>query len=228
MGASRLDAFIRALTERRRVLLLGGLAIIAHGLSRATKDVDLWLEPLDSPERWAEVLLEMQRAFPEISFVGLPSWQPLRTQDEIAKTADEIGMLRVTGLECPIDIFRRPNEFEESAFDVVWSRSTLEKDGVRLPDPLDILQTKLDTGRDSDLADLAFLEAKVRTLFGNRLATSATLKEAREIFDRYIDHAIVGQALQNPDAAVRDFARAALEELAAQGDPFAREMLDQR
>ncbi len=35
------DDFSDALSEHSRVLLLGGLAIIAHGLSRPTEDADI-------------------------------------------------------------------------------------------------------------------------------------------------------------------------------------------
>ena len=31
------------LANRRRVVLLGGMAVILHGLSRSTKDYDIWL-----------------------------------------------------------------------------------------------------------------------------------------------------------------------------------------
>ena len=40
------DQFIRKLTQRHRVVVLGGLAVIAHGLSRSTYDGDIWLDPM--------------------------------------------------------------------------------------------------------------------------------------------------------------------------------------
>jgi hypothetical protein len=53
------EQFIEQLAIRARVLMIGGLAVIAHGLSRATKDADIWLEPLDNEaltifERYAD------------------------------------------------------------------------------------------------------------------------------------------------------------------------------
>jgi len=41
------DEFIRHLSREHRVVVIGGLAVIAHGLSRGTMDANVWLEPLD-------------------------------------------------------------------------------------------------------------------------------------------------------------------------------------
>jgi hypothetical protein len=224
MGTENLDAFLRKLTRTRRVILLGGLAVIAHGLSRATKDADVWLEPLDSPEDWARALLEVVSAFPETSVARLPHWASIRTGGEIAQAADEIGMVRVLGLECPLDVFRRPNEIEESAFDEVWKRATLKEDGVFLPDAVDLLVSKQDTARDRDQEDLHFLESKIRRDLGARLAV-ATPEEAAAIFARYVDHVVCERALANPHPEVKAQARALLAELAASGDWFARDVL---
>lgn len=43
--------FIQKLTRDRDVIVIGGLAIIAHGFNRPTKDVDVWLDPLESKIR---------------------------------------------------------------------------------------------------------------------------------------------------------------------------------
>ena len=53
MGTSTRE-FISALTERHRVIVIGGLAVIAHGFNRPTKDADVWLDPMETPEAWAE------------------------------------------------------------------------------------------------------------------------------------------------------------------------------
>ena len=224
MGTPKLDAFLRALTRERRVLLLGGLAIIAHGLSRATKDADIWLEPMESGEAWADLLFAACARFPETRLARLPGWTVMETAAEVAMAAEEIGMVRVLGLECPLDVFRRPNEFEESAFDEVWSRATVKEDGVHLPDAADLLQSKHDTGRERDAEDIHFLEAKLRRVSGEALPT-ASLAEAEAIFARYVDHAVAARALENPDPAVQALARQLLAELAEQGDPFARDAL---
>ena len=47
--ASTVQTFIDSLTSRYRVVVLGGLAVIAHGYSRHTQDADIWLDPLTVP-----------------------------------------------------------------------------------------------------------------------------------------------------------------------------------
>ncbi len=47
--ASTVQTFIDSQTSRYRVVVLGVLAVIAHGLSRPRQDVDIWLDPLTSP-----------------------------------------------------------------------------------------------------------------------------------------------------------------------------------
>ncbi len=224
MGAARLDAFLRRLTGERRVLLLGGLAVIAHGLSRATKDADIWLEPMASADEWAGVLTAAWADFSDLRLTRLPHWTPLATSAEIAVAAEETGLVRVLGLECPLDVFREPNEIEIGDFEAMWERSTSKEDGVRVLDPVDLLVSKEDTGRDVDFADKRFLESKIRTDFGARLATCPP-DEARALLARYADHVVCERALANPDAAVQALARGVLAELAAQGDWFSRDAL---
>jgi hypothetical protein len=47
MGATA-GEFIQELTRDHDVIVIGGLAIIAHGFNRPTKDADVWLDPLES------------------------------------------------------------------------------------------------------------------------------------------------------------------------------------
>ena len=42
MGSTT-DQFVKSLTGQHRVMVLGGLAVIAHGFSRSTYDGDIWL-----------------------------------------------------------------------------------------------------------------------------------------------------------------------------------------
>lgn len=48
--------FIEELASQHRVPVIGGLAVIAHDLNRPTKDAAVWLEPLGSPNAWADAL----------------------------------------------------------------------------------------------------------------------------------------------------------------------------
>lgn len=43
------DDLVRRLAARFRVLTLGGVAVITHGLSRNTHDLGVWLDPMDPP-----------------------------------------------------------------------------------------------------------------------------------------------------------------------------------
>ncbi len=51
-----INEFLTTLTKNRKAILIGGLAVIAHGLSRGTKDADIWLEPMASAEDWLQVI----------------------------------------------------------------------------------------------------------------------------------------------------------------------------
>lgn len=59
-----LDQFMRRLAREGRVLILDGLAVIAHGFSRTTKDADVWLEPFSDGRTWAEHLIAVCMEFP--------------------------------------------------------------------------------------------------------------------------------------------------------------------
>ena len=215
--------FISALTENHDVIVIGGLAVIAHGFNRPTKDVDVWLDPLDSPTAWADCVEKICSSFPGLSVHTLPGWRSVAGQ-EIAEAAEEVGMVRVLGLDCPLDIFRRPNEFAADAFAEVLSRSTRNTDGTWLPDAIDLAISKDLTNRDKDAQDINFLESKVRSLWVARLPT-ADLAEATAMFDRFVDWRTCEVAINHPDFAVRELAMGYLREFAADGDPFSQALL---
>ena len=215
--------FISALTENHDVIVIGGLAVIAHGFNRPTMDVDVWLDPLDSPSAWADCVEKICSSLPGLSVHTLPGWRSVAGQ-EIAAAAEEVGMVRVLGLDCPLDIFRRPNEFEADSFAEVLSRSTRNADGTWLPDAIDLAISKDLTNRDKDAQDINFLESKVRNLWVARLPT-ADLAEATAMFDRFVDWRTCEVALTHPDSAVKELAMGYLREFAADGDPFSQALL---
>jgi hypothetical protein len=49
MNAQEVLAF---LAGQRRTVLLGGMAVILHGLNRSTKDIDIWMDPLPDVDAW--------------------------------------------------------------------------------------------------------------------------------------------------------------------------------
>ncbi len=65
------NLFIRELAARHRVILLGGMAMIAHGLTRQTEDFDIWLEPFSGAQEWAAMLLATTRIFAEAKLWSL-------------------------------------------------------------------------------------------------------------------------------------------------------------
>jgi len=207
-------------------LVIGGLAVIAHGFNRPTKDADVWLEPMDTPSAWADALEIVCLQFSGLSLHTLPDWRKV-TGPEIATAAEEVGMVRVLGLDCPLDIFRQPNEFPSDCFDEVYERGTTNSDGTRLPDPLDLIITKLNTGRDKDLDDSRHLESIIRHRY-RTLIPSASLDEVRHMFDRFLDWEVCQMALGSPSQDVRNFATDCLREMASEGDPFSQALLEDR
>lgn len=84
----------------------------------------------------------------------------------------EFGVVRVRGLSENLDIFRRPNNLKESDFEECWRLArTLEDSPARVVHPVDLLATKLETGRDRDQGDITFIEAKIRTDWNRKLAS---------------------------------------------------------
>lgn len=221
----RVQDFIRNLAARGRVLVLGGHAVIQHGLNRNTIDTDIWFEPRGGPDWWAEMVRPALDSFPQAYL-----WDLARRErfpfTALSPTIQEWGVARVGGLNQPLDLFRRPNNFEEADFDSVWERARrLEAESnIRVLHEIDLIASKESTERESDRLDIAFLEGKVRQELAPILA-ACDLAEAQSIFARYADHETCRAALRNPDAGVRDLAARTLREFADAGNPFAREML---
>jgi len=218
--------FVGELAKNNRVIVIEGLAVVVHGFNRPTMDADIWLDPLDSSRAWVEVILLTCAKFTGLTLHTLPGWREV-SGDELRIAAEEVGLLRVTGLDCPLDIFRTPNEFTPEAFDEVHARSAPNRDGTRLPDPLDLIITKLDTGREKDLMDTRFLESVVRKRYLVVMPT-ASLEEVKQLFARFLDWEVCAGALESPDSSVREFAKECLRDLAGDGDPFARALLEQQ
>ncbi len=225
MGAKiSADEFVAQLATRGRVVMLGGMAIIAHGLSRKTKDVDVWLEPLETASEWTEFLLSVVKEFPTAGLWSLPGRRPLTCPEEIAADADEYGVMRVTGFDRDIDVFRKPNEMNLEEFDAVWNAARPMDDGTRLPSEIHLYVTKANTGREHDWQDQLFLESLVKKRFRERLPVCDET-EARDLLERFLDPECLQYALDNPDAAVREMALVHLREFETEGDPYSRDIL---
>lgn len=218
------EAFIESLSKDGRVVLLGGLAVIAHGLSRATKDIDVWLDPLGDVTEWTGVVRRVLSKYDQAKPYNLRRKRVVECE-QMEEVIARDSVIRIVGLDRPIDIFRIPHNFTAEDFDEVWEHTEKAIGGARLPDEIDLLVTKEGTSRHQDIADASFLEDKIRSRLCETLQTCA-FPEAEAAFQRYVDHETCRAALGNPHADVRELALATLRQFAADGDPFAREILD--
>lgn len=221
--AETIQSFLGVLTSRHRVIVIGGVAVIAHGRDRHTKDADLWLEPMKSSAVWAAALESSLADFPSATVHRIPRWTKVRG-NEIVDAVDEVGMVRINGLGQPVDVFRKPNELEADAFDDIASRCHTNADGTLLIHPLDLIITKFFTDRKSDHEDIAFLESVARNEYLVKLPT-ATPDEAAFMLGRYAEWQVLEAALTNPSPEVRELATGMLREFAEAGDPFSKDIL---
>lgn len=217
------DRLIHEIAASRRVLALGGLAVISHGLGRNTHDADIWVEPMESPQVWASVVGPLVYSTPSAKPVAIAVWEPIPEKD-LAEVIARDGVFRINGLDRPLDIFRKPNELPIEEFESAWVRAKPLRDGTRLPDEIDLLMTKQLTGRDKDAMDIAFLENKAEKRYLAELP-AATEDHAIEMLERFLTPKVAESALAHSSPLVRHKALSFLQELAADGDPFAADIL---
>jgi len=213
---------IEALAASHRVLVLGGMAVIAHGLSRTTIDADIWLEPMKDIQTWCDALLPFLRV-PEAYLFDIPGHRKIEP-DQLAEIIDKAGMVRVGGIDRYLDIFYQPNQLDLEDFDMAWSFATMALGKARVMDESFLIATKTDTGRTTDQDDISFLEKKLRKEISQRLS-ACDAEEAALLFSRYSDHVTCLAALANPKALVQAFGLKGLQELAEGGNPFAIEAI---
>jgi len=217
------EDLVRQLALRFRIVTLGGVAVITHGLSRNTHDLDVWIDPMESPEAWCRALWPELTAGTKITVIDIGSFSPV-DESAFPEVIEHDGVVRLAGLDRPLDIFRRPNEMEVSWFEEVWERATPLADGTRLPDVVDLLITKQDTGRPKDTYDIQFLEGKAEELYLERLP-KATSGEALKMLERFLNPKVAAAAAAHSDPEVREAGLQFLRDLADEGDPFARDLL---
>ena len=61
--------------------------------------------------------------------------------DEVIADVACYHVIRIDGLDLPIDIFHKPNEMDIDEFDSVWESSAILKGGLRLPSEIDLYRT---------------------------------------------------------------------------------------
>jgi len=146
-----------------RYVLIGGIALIRHGVVRATRDVDVVLAPeLDNLERLRALIIQWPATRPDGSAVPHDSIAPGRTI-HLSTPHGELDLLA----ERP-----PPLSFAELSA----RADTRRVDGVETPicSLADLVALKRIAGRERDLVDLHELEAAHGELPDSRLDTSGS------------------------------------------------------
>jgi hypothetical protein len=201
---SKSEKLVRTLCKKNRVILLGGMAMLAHGFGRFTRDVDVWLDPTIGVELWAKALLTVALPIRKAKFLSA------RTKDEVPaakvqKLVEIEEMIRITGLDMDVDVFFRPNNLGIEDFDSVWERSSEKEKGLKIPDEIDLGLTKMGTERIQDRIDIEWLDAKIIPVLLKKLE-SCNLDEAEIIFSRITSIPLLESAMGNPNSLVRSLA----------------------
>ena len=129
-------------------IVVGAYALAAHGLTRATGDIDVWLGI--SPDNARKVLRALARFGAPTSDL---SEEDFTTPDTILQVGVEPGRIDlITGIDGV--------EFDEAA----RRKVKVDVDGVEVfvLSKEDLLKNKLAAGRDKDLSDIAWLRKRLR------------------------------------------------------------------
>lgn len=129
-----------------RYVLIGGIAVIAHGAGRYTKDIDLLID--DAPDNVARVKRALSvlpdNAAAEIADTDIREFVVIRVADEI--------LVDLMGRACGL-----------SYADVIADAERLDLGGVTVPvaSPTTLIRTK-NTHRPQDAIDRSFLKGVIR------------------------------------------------------------------
>lgn len=140
---ARIGAALNA--ARARYVLIGGFAVIAHGASRTTKDIDLLIDP--APENVARVRTALSiledKAVNDVEDDDVGRYTVVRVADEF--------VIDLMALACGIDYAEAVKDAE-----------TIDVQGVPVvvASPATLIRTK-DTYRPSDHADRRYLDALI-------------------------------------------------------------------
>ena len=126
-------------------LLVGAHALAAHGLPRATGDIDIWVRC--SPENSVRILGALDRFGAPMAGISSADFETPGVVFQIGVPPHRIDIL---------------TEIDGVSFDEAWeARVQKEVGGVPLSvlSRVDLLRNKRATGRPKDAADAAWLEA---------------------------------------------------------------------
>jgi hypothetical protein len=141
------DLLIELVEAGARFLLVGGYAVAHHGYPRATKDIDIWIEPTQANA--PQVLVALSRFGAPIAALGL-------------SVADFASPGQVVQLGVPplrIDIL---TTIDGVSFESAWStRDHFQLGDYEIPiiDRAHLLANKRSCGRPQDLVDADALES---------------------------------------------------------------------
>ena len=125
-------------------LIVGAYALAAHGVPRATGDLDVWIRP--SKDNAGRVFAALARFGAPLDHVSLEDFTNPGMVFQIGVAPRRIDILTsIDGVD----------------FDSAWSgRTSVEIDGLRVPvlGREDLIANKRAVGRPKDLADIAMLE----------------------------------------------------------------------
>ena len=129
-------------------IVVGAYALAAHGLTRATGDIDVWLRM--SPDNARKVLRALAK-------FGAPTSDLSEEDFTIPTTVLQLGVApgRIDLLTAIDGV-----EFDEAAHDKV----KIDVDGVEVfvLSKKDLLKNKLAAGRDKDLSDIVWLQKRLK------------------------------------------------------------------
>jgi len=137
---------MRALSgEKAEYVLIGGFAVILHGLSRLTADIDIFIKP--EAENLDRVRKALKEVFPEDTEIDSLSLQDLRDYAVVRfGTEDDFYIDLIAGIG---EMFR----YE----DLEWEVREVAGAQVRIATPETLLRMKKDTIRPEDQRDARFL-----------------------------------------------------------------------
>jgi len=156
MELRSIDAIVRALNDAEvRYLVVGGLAVNAHGYARMTRDVDLVIQLEQSNiKRGLHALLSVgyQLMIPEVPKAFADAHQ--REKWRVEKGMIVLKLWSDLHRRTPVDVFvYEPFPFDLEYSAAVWVEISpgLEASIVSLPT---LLQMKREAGRPSDIDDI--------------------------------------------------------------------------
>lgn len=140
------DLLVELHDEGARFVIVGGFAVGVHGFQRATKDLDIWVEP--SPDNAAHVMRALEA-------YGAPLRQ-LGIEQADFEAADRVVHFGVPPMR--VDLLTHIPGVD---FGTAFSRAEhLEVDGRNIPvlGRADLLAAKRASGRPKDLIDIDAIE----------------------------------------------------------------------